>query len=553
MAILFSARTDVGRVREQNEDNFLVDRKLQLYVVCDGMGGHLGGEVASATAVNVVREQLLKGQERVEAFRSGANGTDGWEIRSLLTQAIQHASSRIFERGQLNPEQRGMGTTLSLMMLVGGRGFIGHVGDSRVYRMRHGVVEQLTHDHSLYNAMVASGAAIEGEALVGRLKNAVTRAVGVQETVEVDTLEVELEPGDRYLLCSDGLSGYIEDGDLERMLGDEDVQSVVQELVKHANARGGRDNITAIVIQMPGQPSEPVTAQSAGLDQLLRQSPLGRSLSDREVRTLRRRLDVREHAPGATIFSAGDRGTEMLLVVSGQLELLDPSGERRSLAPGDLLGEDAVVVGGTHSATLRVAGAAPAGVIALSREGLSRVSRDDPALFARAVLNLARRLAQRVVHATEALGDPLVRYGAPERPVTAPIMARDRRSSSTVDLEPSEIMEAESGARDLSPPPMPPPLPAAPAPSVSFDDDDEASIAVGVADTMPFYKLDPAPQGLPSLKQLGLEDDVAIGLPVPRGGLADAAEDAAEADDHNPADHDPADHDPADHDPALGP
>ena len=519
MAILFSARTDVGRVREQNEDNFLVDRKLQLYVVCDGMGGHLGGEVASATAVNVVREQLLKGQERILPFQKGDAGADGWEIRTLLAQAVEHASSRIYERGQLNPEQRGMGTTLSLLLLINERGFIAHVGDSRIYRLRLGAVEQLTQDHSLYNAMIASGAAIEGDALVGRLKNAVTRAVGVQETVEVDTLEIELQPGDRYLLCSDGLSGYVEGGDLERMLADDDIQSVVQTLVSHANDRGGRDNITAVVIQMPGQPSERATKEGAGLDHLLRQSALGRGLSDREVRTLRRRLDVREYAPGTALFTAGDRGSETLLITAGQFEVTTPGGSRRALTTGDLLGEDVAVVGGTHSVTVSAAGETPSTVIALSREGLSRISRDDPALFSRLVLNLARRLAMRVNHAAQAMGDPMVRYGAPDRPITASTAARHRASTSTVDLEPNEIMEAQTDMQGFAPPPVPPPLPAGPPPGLLIDDDEEASIAVGVADTMPFFKLDGTANGLPTLKQLGLEDDVEAGAPV----ITDAA------------------------------
>ena len=353
MAILFSAHTDVGRVREQNEDNYLVDRKLQLYLVCDGMGGHLSGEVASATAVNVVREQLVARREVLDAYAENPTPEAAFAVSEAFADAVETASARIYERGMLNPEQRGMGTTLTGLLLRGERGFLAHVGDSRIYRTRAGKLEQLTEDHSLYNAMLKSGAKLEGEEALGRLKNAVTRAVGVQSAVEVDTYEVELQAGDRFLLCSDGLTGYLDGDELCEVMREPNNDTLVERLIAIANERGGRDNITAVIVELPPGSLEGARPPSDAAEGELRRSMLGAGLSSRDAHVVRQRMKVTEHAPGSRIFEAGTRGREAYLLVEGALRLSADGASPRRVEVGEVIAEDHLLTGGYHMASLR--------------------------------------------------------------------------------------------------------------------------------------------------------------------------------------------------------
>src|SRR5581483_2055094 len=156
----FAALTDVARTREHNEDNFLVDKKLSLFVVADGMGGHAAGEVASALAVRTIHEEVKKEKQLIEDYQSGATGAakvTAKDILNLLEYAVQRACARIHEEAQGDQQKRGMGTTLSSLLVVANKGFIAHVGDSRIYMMRSGKVQQLTEDHTVFNELIKRG------------------------------------------------------------------------------------------------------------------------------------------------------------------------------------------------------------------------------------------------------------------------------------------------------------------------------------------------------------------------------------------------------------
>src|SRR5690606_30089570 len=190
----FFAKTDVDRARDHNEDNFLVDKKLALFVVADGMGGHAAGEVASALAVRTLHEELSQGKHLIEqqlAAQNGQGGIPPRELLSFLEQAVQRACVNIHEEALNDPDKRGMGTTLSALLIVGYRGFIAHVGDSRIYLLRHGKLEQLTEDHTVRNELLKRGKLSREQIEAFPKKHAVTRAVGVYERVEVDTLTLE--------------------------------------------------------------------------------------------------------------------------------------------------------------------------------------------------------------------------------------------------------------------------------------------------------------------------------------------------------------------------
>jgi protein phosphatase len=227
------ACTDVGRKRKDNQDAFLIAHDLKLLAVADGMGGHKGGEVASALAVETLEQDV-----RARAASGGAHA---------LADAVTHANARIHAAGSADPNLEQMGTTASALWLRGARATIAHVGDSRVYLLRGGKLTQLTDDHSFVFQQVRAGLISEEQAKRSPYKNVLTRSVGVEPRVEVDVLEVELRCGDALVLCSDGLCGVVPDEEIEAVVRDNFAYLAPRLLVERANARGGPDNITVVV------------------------------------------------------------------------------------------------------------------------------------------------------------------------------------------------------------------------------------------------------------------------------------------------------------------
>jgi protein phosphatase len=232
MNVAYGASSDVGRVREANEDSYLVAEPL--FVVADGMGGHIAGDVASSTAVKVIEE----GSGRLSS-----------EDPATLTKIITDANATIWDKAQSDTALRGMGTTCTLLLVDDDRVHIAHVGDSRAYRLRDGELEQLTEDHTLVGRMVQEGRLSAEEAQHHPQRSIITRALGVDEDVQVDLDTVELSDGDRLLICSDGLSSMVEDDQIKDVLAREsDPQKAADGLVELANEAGGDDNVTVVVI-----------------------------------------------------------------------------------------------------------------------------------------------------------------------------------------------------------------------------------------------------------------------------------------------------------------
>lgn len=244
-----AARTDVGRKREHNEDSFLVNEDLGLYVVCDGMGGHAGGETASRLAVQTLERELLSAKLRADdPFATEAPLADT-PLAGALREAVEGACAAVYRTSRANPELSGMGTTCIALLLHGAQALVGHVGDSRAYLVRGGDVHQLSDDHSLVNEQVRAGLLTEDEAKHSRLKNIITRSVGFEEDVLVDVLGIETQAGDRFLLCSDGLSNLMENEEIRDALLQNELDEVPGKLIQLANERGGDDNITVVALQ----------------------------------------------------------------------------------------------------------------------------------------------------------------------------------------------------------------------------------------------------------------------------------------------------------------
>ncbi len=237
--------TDVGRHRRSNEDAFFRDDDLKLFVVADGMGGHAAGEVASSEAVDAIYAMV----KRSLADLGPDEQIDEARACRLLESAIQSATYMLVAIAEFDKAKSGMGTTISSALVTGRTLVTGQVGDSRVYQIRNGKAEQITEDHTLIAWQLKQGIISADEAKTSPHRNVITRAVGNRDYVEVDTHVVGIQRGDRFLLCSDGLHGYLEADEIAPVaaIGGE---AAVQKFIDMANARGGRDNITAVLVEI---------------------------------------------------------------------------------------------------------------------------------------------------------------------------------------------------------------------------------------------------------------------------------------------------------------
>jgi protein phosphatase len=240
--------TDVGQRRDHNEDAYLVDVALGLFIVADGMGGHAGGGTASRLAVETIRDAVARA--KADAPERLAGGPDDASVPELLRQAVEEACAVIYRTAQGEPELAGMGTTVTAALVGAGTAFVAHVGDSRCYLLRDGRIYQVSEDHSLVNEQLKAGAISADEAKHSRFKNIITRSVGFEQQVQVDVMGVELEARDAIVLCCDGLSNLVDDPEILSIVEESPLDVAPGRLVALANDRGGDDNITVIVIRV---------------------------------------------------------------------------------------------------------------------------------------------------------------------------------------------------------------------------------------------------------------------------------------------------------------
>lgn len=239
--------TDIGQVRNSNQDTYLIDGNTRLYIVADGMGGHAGGEVASSMCVEIVSGYVVDRIRQLGKDKIIGTSIDG-HVFEILRTAVNLASTKIYERALEEPKLSGMGTTVSLLLFINSKAYIAHVGDSRVYLVRSRFIYQLTNDHSLANEyQQRHGKESHSGEDKAVASNIITRSVGCQEEEDVDTHVVGVEVGDMYVLSSDGLHGMISDAEISLCVSKERLKAV-ESLVDLANERDGKDNITIVVV-----------------------------------------------------------------------------------------------------------------------------------------------------------------------------------------------------------------------------------------------------------------------------------------------------------------
>lgn len=244
-------RTDVGRIRRRNEDAFEVDGERGIAIVADGMGGHPAGNVASALAAEEAVRRLRELSDRLASGEVSAG-----ELGDVMAEAVRGADERVRQEGKDHPEREGMGTTLTAILVerASSRAVIGHVGDSRAYRLRDGSLERLTKDHTWVQEQVDAGRLTPQQARGHPYSSILTQGVGLERPAEPDVREVEASPGDLFMVCSDGLVGMLTDGRIQTILSDElprgGLEGAAEALVEAANREGGLDNVTVALLEV---------------------------------------------------------------------------------------------------------------------------------------------------------------------------------------------------------------------------------------------------------------------------------------------------------------
>jgi protein phosphatase len=237
-------QTDIGRKRSQNQDNCAAIPEIGLFMVSDGMGGHLGGETASGTAVEVISDLVRKASQKSD-----------YDLGEVLISAFVAANDAIYQRSTRDAQLQGMGTTTTALLFKDHQLCIGHVGDSRCYYLRPKGLWQATRDHSLVQEKLRAGLIARGDVKTDRMKNVITRSVGYEPNVNVELYRMTVQKGDSFLICSDGLTGMVEDSTILQIIQkclfeNQNAQQAVTELVDRANIAGGEDNITSIMVQV---------------------------------------------------------------------------------------------------------------------------------------------------------------------------------------------------------------------------------------------------------------------------------------------------------------
>jgi serine/threonine protein phosphatase PrpC/CRP-like cAMP-binding protein len=356
MRIIAAGQTDVGLERDHNEDTCLMDHDLGLYIVCDGMGGHAAGEVASQETARLVHERILQQRALLTTYDDTPTYEHRVQVVRMVEEAIQAACAHIHNMGQIDITRRGMGTTIAMLLTLGEGVIVAHVGDSRVYLLRERQAHQLTEDHSMVWYMLKAGQLSKAEVATWPYNNVITRSIGTKPTVQVDTLFLECMTKDRFLLCSDGFHNYLEhDADLVQMSAQLPLEALVKACIARAHEGGASDNVTVIVVQVD---SVQRTGGEAGVSVMRKVDALKRirlfSLCEpHELVRILNIVHVSSYEPGEVIVAEDTEGGDFFIMLSGKVEVLSKGQRLITLGPGAPFGETALLDRVTRSATVR--------------------------------------------------------------------------------------------------------------------------------------------------------------------------------------------------------
>lgn len=401
MKFTVAVKSDIGLSRQHQEDCFLVDEELGLFIVADGMGGAVAGDLASRTACEEIFEHVLRNRDTVDAISAGAGPDASKAAFALMAEAIASANSKIRLLVENDEGLSGMGTTVVMILTAGEHLYLAHVGDSRAYLLREGRLHALTRDHSLVEELKAMGKVQSVDDVKVRYRNTITRAVGVFDTVEPDTIDLTPLPKDRLLLCSDGVHGVISEEDLIRGLSFPTADNSAEALIRSANSMGGKDNITALILSVDEVEPEKAARTQDKLNLLQGVSLFQYLTFDEQIRVASM-LEEQRFAAGTHIIRDGEQGDRMYLLLEGEVWVTKRGAKVASLKRGDLFGEMALLDKSPRSAD--VVAFKQATCLTLDRRRFHALIRECSPSSVKILWSLARVFANRLRDTTKELG-----------------------------------------------------------------------------------------------------------------------------------------------------
>jgi serine/threonine protein phosphatase PrpC len=388
-------KTDVGRVRKNNEDNSLADTINGFFVVCDGMGGHEHGEIASGIAVEALRNYMHNAMTGLKAFSIDPSKQRRQWVEQVIRGAVQAANAEVYRAAAQKGAQENMGTTLSMLLFLSpNTAIIGHVGDSRIYRIRNIEVQQVTNDQTLAQEQIRQGAIRPEDADKVPFGNTLLQAVGYQQDVNPDVVWIDVQPGDQFLLCSDGLSNYLIDDEIVTVFRKAHGDQIVPRLIDCANARGGRDNITAIVVEVEDSEDSLAATQLDLSSDILGRCPLFEGFEMAEIMRILPLGHLRVFITDETLQTEGQEGPGIFMVLSGRIGLYRKGTWLRTIGPGGHFGEIEFFDGRGAPSTARCEEEVRA--ILFPFDTLLNFAKEKPTLGNNLLLNIGKHHAQQL-------------------------------------------------------------------------------------------------------------------------------------------------------------
>lgn len=400
MNVRHGGRSDVGVVRTRNEDSYLADPQCQLFVVCDGVGGRAGGAEASRIAVEHIGQCVARNRKALEDFADGSGQVAKRDIALLLERAISDASRRVRHHALANAELNGMATTAAALLIAGSQAFVAHVGDSRVYLIRNGVIHLLTEDHSLLNDMRKRGRSIAPGSIAASYQEALTRALGVLDTARVDLLDLEILPKDRFLLSSDGVHAVIGDELMQQIASTGETQSVADELIEAALQQGAPDNATALLVDVIDEAADDRAMRVRRRLEAIQSVTVFRYLPFADLMRVAGIAQELAWPAGQLFFREGEQGSAMYILLEGTVSLSKSDVELATLQPGAHFGEMALIERAPRSAT--VTARSDCAVLMIDREAFYGLLAEEQTAV-KLLWGLVRMLNARLRLTTEEL------------------------------------------------------------------------------------------------------------------------------------------------------
>jgi len=394
----------VGRVLDVNEDSILMDEDLGVYILCDGCGGLAAGDVASQVAARTTLDDIAANSELLAGYASTPSQAGEQKVISVLNNAINAASKQVHRIALSDEGKAGMGTTIVVLAVLGENAIVAHAGDSRAYLIRAGRAHEVTEDHNMASHYVRLGLITVEKARNSRWSSMLTHAVGYHEHVHVDSLHFALAPEDKLLLCSDGLTRYLSRNELAEVLAAEPIANAPGELIRRANARGGADNISAIVLQMPPGKSDRADDAIGGM-QALKKVPLFKHLTFHELLQVMDLTSIRSFEKGQGIVAEGDLSDTIFVSISGTVEVVKGGRKIAELPASTVLGEMGLIDSEPRSASIVAAG--PTRLLAICRKDFFALLRRERTLAAKVLWGLCRVLNERLRDTSENLSEAI--------------------------------------------------------------------------------------------------------------------------------------------------